>query len=377
MKKILMLNYEFPPLWWGQANANFHLLKEFLNYKDDFSIDLITSSTDTYREEQFWANIQIYFLDIWKKNKNLHSQSIKDLLKNFYKTFFLSKKLLKEKKYDIIICWSYPAIWIWYLFKKIYNIPYISLLRWSETPFYEKKWEKLDTYIFQYLAPIFWKNSQSVIANSKWLKDLALKISSKQKIEIIENGIDLEKFHIEKNLDNNIFKILFVWRLTKRKWVEFLIKWFHKFLQDKNNVILNIVWTGEEENYLKELVKNFRIENNVHFLWNISHENLPEVYNSNNIYILPSENEWMSNTLLEALASSMPIIITNVWWTNELFDWNGWIIEPRDENDICQKLNFSYQEWKNWNLEKLWNKSFKIVENKSWKSKSIEFFEKF
>jgi glycosyltransferase involved in cell wall biosynthesis len=368
MKKILMLNYEFPPLWWWQANANFHLLKEFLNYKDDFSIDLITSSTDVYREEQFWTNIKIYFLDIWKKNQNLHSQSIKDLLLNFYKTFFSAKKLLKNQSYDCIVCWSYPAIGIWYLFKKIYKIPYISLLRGSETPFYEKKWKILDTYIFQYLAPIFWKNSKYVIANSEWLKDLALKISPNQKIEIIENGIDLEKFNIEKKIDKNFFKILFVWRLTKRKWVEYLIKWFKKFSKDKNNVILNIVWTWEEENNLKELVKSFQLENKIHFLWNISHWNLPEIYNSNDIYILPSENEWMSNTLLEALASSMPIIITNVWWTNELFNWNGWIIKERDESDICEKLDLAYEIWLNRNLEKLWKLSFEVVKDKSWNS---------
>jgi len=33
MKNILVLNYEFPPLWWGQANANYFLFKEFSKNK--------------------------------------------------------------------------------------------------------------------------------------------------------------------------------------------------------------------------------------------------------------------------------------------------------------------------------------------------------
>jgi len=44
----LILNYEFPPLDGGAANATFYLLKEFSKY-GDLEIDLVTSSVDRGR----------------------------------------------------------------------------------------------------------------------------------------------------------------------------------------------------------------------------------------------------------------------------------------------------------------------------------------
>ena len=59
--RILMLNYEFPPLGGGAGNATYYLLKEF-SKKKDLEIDLVTSSTDKFRTEQFASNIKIHFL---------------------------------------------------------------------------------------------------------------------------------------------------------------------------------------------------------------------------------------------------------------------------------------------------------------------------
>ena len=43
--KILMLNYEFPPIGGGGANAHFHLLREYAQ-DPDLQVDVLTSGTD-------------------------------------------------------------------------------------------------------------------------------------------------------------------------------------------------------------------------------------------------------------------------------------------------------------------------------------------
>ena len=50
--RILMLNYEFPPLGGGAANANYYMLKEFAKVKD-LEVDLITSSANN-KFEAVW-----------------------------------------------------------------------------------------------------------------------------------------------------------------------------------------------------------------------------------------------------------------------------------------------------------------------------------
>ncbi len=394
MKNILVLNYEFPPLWWWQANANYYLFKEFAKFPD-YNFTLITSSANKEKTEQFAENITIHYLDIGKNWQNLHNQWIKDLFKNAYKTYKLSKKLIKQEGFDLIMCWSYPAIWIWYKLNKKYNIPYISLLRWADIPFYEQKWKNLDRFVFQYLAPKFWKNSKYVIANSSKLKNLALKISPKQDIQIITNWIDLEEFSTcefsakqrdQKSIsqgknnsnkkDNKNFNTLFVWRLTVRKWILELSKAFEKFSKDKENVKLNIVGDGNLYNELKNFVDNHNLNNKITLHWLVNHNQIKDFYHQNDVYVLPSSNEWMSNTLLEAMASSMPVIITDVWWTSELFDWNWWIIKIGSIEDIQEKLELAYQSWQEWSLEKLWKKSFEVVRTMSWENKAKEFLDK-
>ncbi len=334
-KNILVLNYEFPPLGWGQANANYYLFKEFSKYKN-FNFTLITSSSNKYKEEQFSNNIKIYYLDIWKNWENLHSQSIKNLLSNAFKTYKLFKKLINNQKFDSLMCWSYPAIWLGYFIKKFYNIPYIVLLRGSDVPFHQKKWKNLDKFIFKYLAPIFWKNSKIVIANSKRLKNWALKINKKQDIKIIPNWVDTNSFSYDKSKKiKDKFIILWVWRLSEIKNFYLLLNAISKIKKNKN-IEIWLVWDWPEKEKLKVLAKKYKIF--LKLFWLINQEKLKELYKQANIFCLPSKNEWMSNTLLEAIASWLPVVVTDVWWSKELVKWNWFIVNIWDKNALKEKI---------------------------------------
>ena len=53
-KRILMLNYEFPPLGGGAGNATYYLLKEFSKQKyKNLEIDFVTSSIDKFKIQKF------------------------------------------------------------------------------------------------------------------------------------------------------------------------------------------------------------------------------------------------------------------------------------------------------------------------------------
>jgi hypothetical protein len=99
-KHILILNYEYPPLGGGAANATYHLLKQFKE-SEQFNITLITSSTSKYCIEKLSDNITIHYLDIGKKG-NIHYQSSKELLTYSLKAFFFAKKLKKKQRFDIV-----------------------------------------------------------------------------------------------------------------------------------------------------------------------------------------------------------------------------------------------------------------------------------
>ena len=181
-KRIILLNYEYPPLGGGAANATYHILDVCKNM-EDLEIVLVTSSLDKDYHINLAPNITIHGLDIGKNWRNPHHQSYVNLLIYSRKSYRYTKGLLKKKQYDIIHAFfGVPCGYIAMLLSKIYKIPYLVSLRGSDVPGYNKKYRLLDFLFFSYLSKKIWKRAKVVVANSQWLKNLAYKTAPHQAI---------------------------------------------------------------------------------------------------------------------------------------------------------------------------------------------------
>jgi len=354
-----MLNYEFPPLGGGAGNANFYLLKEFAKNKK-LEIDLVTSSIDKFTKEKFSHNITLHRLNIGKGKKNLQYQISKDLIVYFIKALLYSKKLMKKKNYDLIHAWfGIPCGLIALLLGK----PYIVSLRGSDVPFYNPRFYLLDKFIFRYLSKFIWKKAKTVTTNSEGLKILAKKTSTNQKIEVIYNGVDTKEFKPAKNKKfGKTLKIICVARLIKRKGIDYLLKALGE-LKNKD-YLLTIIGDGNEKENLKQLAKELKIKDKVNFLGAIPHSKMACYYQQNDLFVLPSLNEGMSNTILEAMACGLPIITTNTGGAKELIKNNGFIVKPKSVTQLKNAI-LKYLNNKNL-LEKHRQISRQIAKKMSW-----------
>jgi L-malate glycosyltransferase len=332
--RILMLNYEFPPLGGGAANANYYLLKELAKEKD-LVIDLVTSSVGKFKKEKFSQNITLHRLDIGKDKNNLHYQTNKDLLVYSLKAYFYSKKLVKKNNYDLVHAWfGIPNGFIALLLGK----PYIVALRGSDVPFYNTRFKVFDKLFFQHLSKLVWERAKVVTANSQGLKELAQKIAPKQKIEVVYNGVDTNFFKPDSPVaKKNI--ILFVGRLIERKGVNYLLEAFSQInFKKRESWQIWLVGEGPEKDNLESLAKRLKIVPQVKFLGRKSKEGLVKIYNQAKIFVLPSLNEGMSNTILEAMACGLPIITTSVGGSKELIKNNGLIVKPKSGKELMQAI---------------------------------------
>ncbi|MDD5342142.1 MAG: glycosyltransferase family 4 protein [Patescibacteria group bacterium] len=332
-RRILMLNYEFPPLGGGAGNATYYLLKEF-SKNPDVEIDLVTSSTGKYKEYRFSDNITIYFLDIGK-SPDWQNQSARELLTYSWKSFWKSHSLLRKKNYHLVHAFfGIPCGFIALLLNK----PYLVSLRGMDVPFYSQKFHWLDILFFRWLSALIWKRAQIVIANSQGLCDLAYQSYAKKKIDIIPNGVDTEQFK-PRSKQNNIFTVLTVARLIPRKGIQYLVEGFAKFTAKFSESKLIIVGDGPMKNQLQQKAVELRIDDRIEFPGNITHDKLPGIYQKADVFVLPSLNEGMSNSILEALASGLAIIATPTGGSSELIDKdNGIIIEPKNAQAITSAL---------------------------------------
>jgi len=324
MVKVLMINYEYPPLGGGTAVANQGLVAEFRKFKN-LQINILTSSPDKYQEKS-----GIIRLDIGKHNRNLHHQSYFDLW------YFLVKSTIWTLKYrhnyDLIHAYSgLPGAITAYLS----GLPFIVSLGGADEPGYEPRHRWLWLFLKPFMGYIY-RRARSLDANSRYLKNLVLKSWPDLKIKIISNGVDTHKFYpAKKPVKQNI--ILSTSRFGERKGIEYLIRAM-TFLPNKTRLWL--AGSGLLEPKLKQLVKKLRLSSRIKFLGIIPHKHLPELYRKAKIFVLPSLSESRSNSLLEALASGLPVVATNIGGNPELINKNnGLLVPPADVIKLAQAIN--------------------------------------
>jgi len=352
--RILMLNYEYPPLGGGAANANYYMLKEFAK-KKDLKVDLITSSaSNKFEIEDFAPNIHIYKLDVGKKD--IHFWTQKEIMKWLYKAHSLSRKLAKKNKYDYCHCWfGFPSG----LVGMMLDIPYLVALRGSDVPGFNNRFGI--QYIF--LKPLIrriWKKAGKITANSEDLKNLALKAMDIP-IHVIPNGVDIDEFKPVKKYYQK--KLVSTGRLIPRKGYKYLIH----AISIMGDFTLTLVGEGNQQDKLKRMAD--RPTRRVHFTGSIPHSKIAKQYQKADVFVMPSLNEGLSNSMLEAMACGLPVIVTGTGGAKKLVRGNGIIIEKESSDSIIDALDALDAE----KVERMGKKSRKIAEKMSWRAVSKQY----
>ncbi len=185
-----------------------------------------------------------------------------------------------------------------------------------------------------------WQNAEAVVANSSGLRELALRSSPLQEIEVVTNGVDTEEF-VVGNRERRPGKITLVstGRLIQRKGYDYLIT----ALKGAKGFELLLIGDGNLKETLSGLAE--RLDADVKFLGRLEREGVLEQLQKADVFVLPSLNEGMSNAILEAMACGLPVITTNVGGCDELVSdgVNGLVVEKADSNALSRAL-FKYAE---------------------------------
>ena len=318
--KILMINYEYPPLGGGAGIANRNLLNQYAN-TPDLSVDLLTSFAGKgMKVETIGQGVRIFKVGIDKQH--LHKWKKSEVIAWLFKASKVHRKLLNDNSYDLTHCFfAFPSgLPAWFMRGKC---PYIVSLRGSDVPGYNDKLG-LDYFLLSGLFKSIWTHSKRVVANSEGLKELASNFFDSAGISVIPNGVVRDQFKfIDRSLTCCKVRLLMVVRFVYRKRVDIAIKTIVRLGEMGIDAELNLVGSGELENTLKRLAAESKVHNKVHFKGSLGHEQLPEVYAENDIYLMCSENEGMSNSMLEAISTGMPVVTSNCEGAKELVCDNG------------------------------------------------------
>ncbi len=365
---LLMLNYEFPPIGGGAANAHLSLLRQYAD-NSELSADVLTSAPKPgFSKEKFSENITIYKVGIHKKN--LHFWRKAEVLEWLFKARFHYRRLLRENDYDLVHAFfGFPTGWLCY--RSAEKLPYIISLRGSDVPGYNIRLG-LDYRLMAGLFRRIWSGAALVVANSNGLRKLALEFMPDLDIRVIPNGVDTEKFHpSQKQTLTKPIQALTVCRLIRRKRIDLLIRAVARAKELGLDVRLNIAGHGDLMEPLQRLAGQLSIADSVAFMGAVPAERMPQLYRDNHIFIMSSAHEGMSNAMLEAMASGLPIITTRCEGVEELIEDNGIVVEdPRAEviAEAVKELADNQQEYELMSIA-----ARKRAERFSWGSTAEEY----
>lgn len=166
-------------------------------------------------------------------------------------------------------------------------------------------------------------------------------------VHAISNGVDAERFFPDLKVDRKAIRskynlahdrilFLYVGRLDGEKCVDVLLEAVSRL--NGTNWHLAIIGDGLQAHALQHQAHRLTLEDRVSFLGYVPAEDLPALYNSADMFVMPSPAELQSIATLEAIACGKPILAANARALPELVTHgvNGYLFEPSNASDAAR-----------------------------------------
>lgn len=311
--RVLLINYEFPPIGAGAGNATANIARCLAR----LGLDVLVL-TSRYRNLPWFERLDGYSV---RRVPAVRRRS--DRSSPLEMATFIIGALVPS----ISVCrWWKPSVTCAFfgvpsgplalVTRRLFGVPYVVSLRGGDVPGFLG--QDLRAY-HRAVAPLIravWYGSSGLIANSQGLAELARRTWSDAPIQVIPNGVDVDRFRPPDRIrPSHPLRLLCVGRLVRQKGTAYLLR---ALAELRTPAVLRVVGDGPERPALESLTDSLGLRHRVEFCGWTARQELPFHYQWADIFTLPSFEEGMPNVILEALAAGLPIIATDVAGSQEL-----------------------------------------------------------
>lgn len=207
-----------------------------------------------------------------------------------------------------------------------------------------------------------------VTINKEDYKRASEKFYAKRTVYVPGVGIDTERFggsnqgrkiRSELGIKDSDFMLLSVGELNDNKNHEIIIRALSKMKSDgmlQNNLFYIIVGKGDREERLRNIIMSTGLDHCVRLVG--FRNDVSDFYDASDVFVFPSFREGLSVSLMEAMASGLPVICSKIRGNIDLInDKGGFFFDPANVDDVADSIRKILQCDRNafggYNLEKI------------------------
>lgn len=200
-----------------------------------------------------------------------------------------------------------------------YHTMYEDYIYYLTKGHFDKPSKKLVEYLTRFYCDT--TVTELIVPSRKIYNLFQKKYDVNKKINIIGTGMDIDRFSKDKfkkedidklrkkyKLNDNDFVIGSISRLAKEKSIDRVIETFKTVKEKINNAKLLLVGDGPDRELLENLVKKLDLSDYVIFTGKVDIEKVQIYYQLMNVFVTFSVTETQGLTVLEAMASSLPVL---------------------------------------------------------------------
>jgi len=207
-------------------------------------------------------------------------------------------------------------------------------------------------------------------------EDLKRHPNISDKVAYIPNGINLNDFKRNgvKREQGETIRLLCAGRLVELKGFRFAIEAMGYLKNEYPQVKLDILGKGPAKESLAQLSEKLGVSHMVRFLAPVDHSEMSRVYNEYQFLVMPSLTEGFPMTLIEAMASHLPIVATDIPAVRAVLPpESATLVMKENGRDLAEKLKWAFENPEP--VRRGADKAYEIAKEYDWDQTTIEEIE--
>jgi glycosyltransferase involved in cell wall biosynthesis len=323
--RILTLTCEYPPIGGGGATAAAALAPALV--RAGHEVDVVTVRLPGLPAIEERNGVRIFSVPGWRRR--IHYSTAVEQASFLVPMYHAAMRLHARRRYDLVHCHFIVPTGVvgWLVFQRT-GLPYVLTAHGSDVPGYNTDRFGLIHRVIQPTWRRIVASAAAVTSPSQFVAQLLHK-QGVEGVTVLPNPVD----PLPKGTEPRTKRILCVARLVPRKGVQHLIQAMTSIGRDWELVIAG---DGPMRANLRDMAAELDVR--VRFEGFVPREQLPQLYLSSSVFVLPSLQENFPMVLVEAMAAGCAVVTTDGSGCAELVGSAGRLVPAGDASALASAL---------------------------------------